>query len=465
MAKKPNKPTDKKLINSDFIWDSFIESVVRGEYILVLGSQVVLSKEKDSVASANGDSMQLVFNYVKDDLIEKDEITKGNPSKNFTELSTSRYSRIDVNKSIRDFLESTDENDEPCFKIEEDEIEPQLMALLKEKLFRVVLTITFDPYIEYCMRKVWGDELRVMNIYAEPSSMDFDFTYPYKVDLNNSIPPTLYYVFGKAKDLKKRKFVATDNDAIEVMSKWLGPAAPKNVLSYIQSKRILALGCKLDDWLFRFFWYMLKGDIKNLSEGEVVVSLENNETDLKLKKYLEFSNIYSESDARSFIGKILSYLKEEEVRIKDMRKQKGIFLSYPSEDRSIVKLLYYKLVENRIPVWYDERSLKGGDKYDKKIPEAIAECPVFIPILSAQVKKDLLEGNKRYYNDVEWNHIQMLCREDLGSHVIIPVCIGGYNVRSEYHNKLIPDEFKRTVVNLDEQSTVADLISLIKNNL
>lgn len=461
MAKKPNKPTDKKLIHSDFIWDSFIESVVKGEYILVLGSQVVLSKENESVANANGDSMQLLFNYVKEDLIENGEITEGNTSENFTELSTSRYSRIDVNEIIRKVIEQ--------FEIESDEIEPQLMALIEKKLFRVVLTTTFDPYVEYCMRKAWGDELRVMNIYAEPSSMDFDFTYPYKDDLNNSIPPTLYYVFGKAEGLKKRKFVATDNDAIEVMSKWLGPAAPKNVLSYIQSKRILALGCKLDDWLFRFFWYMLKGDIKNLSEGEVVVSLENNETDLKLKKYLEFSKIYSESDARLFIGNTLSlltkYQNSELERIKDMRKQKGVFLSYPYEDRNIVKLLYYKLVEKGIPVWFDERNLKGGDKYDDMIPEAIEGCPVFIPILSAQVKKDLQEGNVRYYNGVEWKAIQMLCKNNLGNHVVIPVCIGGYDVRSEYHNKLIPDEFKKTVINLDEQSTVAELISLIENIL
>lgn len=462
MAKKPNKPTDKKLIHSDFIWDSFIESIVKGEYILVIGSQVVLSKENESVASSNGDSMQLVFNYVKEHLIEKGEITEGNPSQNFTELSTSRYSRIDVNEPIREVIEQQ-------IEVVREEIEPQLMAFIEKKLFRVVLTTTFDPYIEYCMRKVWGDELRVMNIYAEPSSMDFDFTYPYKDELNNSIPPTLYYVFGKAMDLKRRKFVATDNDAIEVMSKWLGPAAPKNILSYVQSKRILALGCKLDDWLFRFFWYMLKGDIKNLSEGEVVISLENNETDLKLKKYLEFSKIYSESDARSFIGNALlqlnNYKDKEDGRIKDMRKQKGVFLSYPYEDRNIVKLLYYKLVENGIPVWFDERNLKGGDKYDDIIPEAIEGCPVFIPILSAQVKKDLMEGKERYYNGIEWKAIQMLCKNNLGRRVIIPVCIGGYDERSEYHNKLIPDEFKKTVVNLDKQSTVAELISLINNNL
>ena len=40
--------------------------------------------------------------------------------------------------------------------------------------------------------------------------------------------------------------------------------APSNFLKNIRPKGVVSLGCKFDDWLFRFFWYILRKDINHI---------------------------------------------------------------------------------------------------------------------------------------------------------------------------------------------------------
>ena len=55
MAKKTNKPGEcSRQQNLFFSWDSFIRNLTEGEYILVLGSEIMLSKSLEG--NYNGDS-------------------------------------------------------------------------------------------------------------------------------------------------------------------------------------------------------------------------------------------------------------------------------------------------------------------------------------------------------------------------------------------------------------------------
>jgi len=58
--------------NEDFTWESFIPNILKGKYVLVLRSDIMLSKEKN--VECDGDSNRLIFNCVKGNLIESERI-------------------------------------------------------------------------------------------------------------------------------------------------------------------------------------------------------------------------------------------------------------------------------------------------------------------------------------------------------------------------------------------------------
>ena len=83
-------------------------------------------------------------------------------------------------------------------------------------------------------------------------------------------------------------------------------------------------------------------------------------------------------------------------------------------------------------MWFDDKELSGGDRYDVRISNAISECRIFIPVLSGQTKYDIANGVWRYYKDVEWPAI-----EDNKTCSILPVTLSGFDIRSDREG--IPD--------------------------
>ncbi|MBE6311478.1 MAG: toll/interleukin-1 receptor domain-containing protein [Bacteroidales bacterium] len=455
MGKKLIRPTDISNIYNQ--QDELIPSIVNGNCVLIVGSEIMLSKEE--FPEYNGDSYKMIFENLKEWLIEEQIIGKDHKAQTFTQLAKDVNN---IDRPLKDIL-----GNEEYFKVEE--MPQSLVQLIETKYFRTVLTTTFDPYIYNLMRKVWGDELRVMNINSNKWENDFDFENEVDKDSLSPLPPTLYYVFGKGfPNTQSTRFAITDNDYIEVLAKWMGKSAPQKLLNYIHSKRILALGCKFDDWFFRFFWYLMRGSVQGLTNGEVAISLnpQESETDSKLKEYFEFGNIHFEPDARAFIKNTLNLLKEhkqsEALKITNTRRQGEIFLSYAHEDFDIVKKIFYRLVNSGFRVWFDAKELNGGNDYDKEIPIAISNCKIFIPILSSQVQHDLQNDNQRFYKDTEWNIAQT--HANTSDLKILPIKIWGYNERSEDNIQKLPQCLKKSVFDL-ENTPITSLIETIKSIL
>lgn len=450
MAKKIIRPTDIKERYSQR--DELIPSIVNGNCILIVGSEIMLSKEQ--FPEYDGDSNKMLFANLREWLIEEEIIGKENSAQTFTQLTKTTKS---IDDRIKKLLDDTEQ-------YSTEEMPPTFVELIKSRYFRTILTTTIDPYIYNLMREVWGEELRVMSVFSNAWDDGYDYEYEIERDSIIQTPPTLYYIFGKAfPDKKDTRFAITDNDYIEVLTKWMGAGAPNKLLNYVRSKRIVALGCKFDDWFFRFFWYLMRGNIKGLTEGEVAISLNpESESDTKLKEYFETGNIHFEPDARKFIKETLELLKSQEQNeaetIKKERKHGEIFLSYAHEDYDVVKKIFYRLTKEGFKVWFDNDKLKGGNNYDKEIAEAISECRIFIPILSARTEEDLQNGNERYYKDTEWKLAQTHINADETRISVIPVRLPGYDERnSDNYNNLPPCIQKSSVFNL-ETTPISTLI-------
>lgn len=418
-------PSEVKKSN---ILDDLITKIIKGEVVLVLGHEHML---KDHLSGGD-----LIKQMTKDFFDFKHYKDKDFNS-SYQSFNDYYYSGADLTVMKQEIAESISEEN---YSFITDDYSSIVYELLKKKCFRVVLTTTFDYYAESIMRDIWGDQLRVLNIYDDKN--DFGDEESWKTD----IKPTLYYVFGRAE--KGKDYTVVERDAMNVIQKWLGDSAPKQFCKYINNKSLLALGTKFDDWLFRFFWYAMHRDIKRLNEGQVAISLQKeSEVELRLSNFLENEKIPN-SSIEEIVKLILDNIDDKEL---NFRKERGqftdVFISYTSSSYDTVKHLFYSLQSEGIKVWFDQTDLNAGDAHKQKIINAINKCKVFIPVITTPVKeilagqididKTIDEDNPQfhYFRDVEWNTarsrwvMQENGDETDGKFKVLPFCMEGLTMK------------------------------------
>ena len=411
--------------------EQFIEAVFNEEYILVVGNEVVMNKDEEPTGDVNHYILRLVNNSL------------GQQYKDFNELALHSGHGFDP---IRNLLNNK------AFSFDLNDVSPELKALLSTRLFPIVLTTTFDSYIETLMCHIWGSHLRVVNFDDMNSLRDFRNAISEYRGGRLYNEPTLFYIFGKAVREESKKYVHTDDDAIQIIDKWMQLPKEDPVLNLIRSKKILTLGCKFDNWYFRFFWYILKREISRFGEGQVAFMLDaNNQVDTKLSKFLKKSRIYRHNDARMFMTDIVNMFNSSDGDdsfndiIVKKRRLGGVFLSYCSKDEIQANQIFFILSKHGYNVWFDNRSLYGGDNYNNEIEKAIGESKVFISLLTPNVAHDLQDGHfgEKYYVK-EW---RMACQ--IGDKRIVPLAVDGYDLRANYHISVYENIVKDALSGID----------------
>lgn len=461
----PTKPNERRNSrDSDFTWEQFAKDCLLNKYVLVVGSEAVLSESVN--AEADGDSKKLLFdltlryksalNTLNDIDEDKEYQHLKNRLKNFTEL-VREYNY----HSVREWVFETVKGNEflPLF---DKEFEPSLMQILQTRCFRLVLSTAIDPYMEIAMEKVWGkgnfDVVQLKDAQQQFKQISFDEF--------GVIRPALCYVFGKVdktKSLSENKFVLSENDAMERISSWFENQSNNNFLKYVRKFRLLSVGCQFDDWMFRFFWFLLRGRVSGEAEGQVAVEIKD---DNNLRHYLEREKVKVFANARVFMKEVTNYIHA----VSDVgllpRSENGVFISYAHEDRYIALPLFERLHSAGFNVWIDEEKLEGGAEYEKRIRNAINHCKVFMPILSSQVKDDLFSdtiNNRWYYK--EWNWIQMrhddeVSINEVASFKVVFIAVGDYRYNEPYHQKL-PECIKGSTAFETAKDSIEHLFKLL----
>lgn len=427
-------------------WSRLTDNVVKGNYVLVLGNEAILDKERTGGIS---DSKEYFEKIRRERRLEDDS---------FSDLT--KYDQI---------LNIVKKH---SFNIKD--VSPDLIKILRTKCFRIVLTVNYDHYIETVMREIWGDELRVLDIFGDKDS-GFDISDVVSSDEFYDVKPTLYYVFGKADpEVVTKPFSVTDNDSIEVIARWMNSRLhPTRLMNYLKNRELLAIGCKFSDWHFRFFWYCLRGDVSRLKHGQVAMSLNYKDIssssedkkllpDASLAKYLMNQKVYTFPDAVEFQRILSSKLEVVKDTIDGLRNYGGVFVSYASEDSAMAALLFGKLKEQGFNVWIDSTKLFGGNSYDDRIAAAISQCKVFLPVLSPQVMSDIQSGNLERYYMKEWELASLNLKD--GSMCMIPVALDGYDARSDHHLFFEKKTARKTVFELSA-NPISELYDLVKQSL
>ena len=76
---------------------------------------------------------------------------------------------------------------------------------------------------------------------------------------------------------------------------------------------------------------------------------------------------------------------------------RAVFLSYASQDAEAALRLCAALRAAGVEVWFDQNELVGGDAWDAKIRKQIAECALFVPVISAAT-----QARTEGYFRLEW---------------------------------------------------------------
>ena len=415
--------------NPPFDMEALAEQCIAGNYVLVLGSSVMLDWESELAKIYEGDSEKMLLD------------------------GAHQQTGRDLKMNICQFVKLLSDND----WVSSDYLNPLLKELLAQRCFRTVVTTAYDPYLECYLEKLWNKPFDVLNINGKKNK-DISQT-GVKPNEFNKTAPLLYYAFGKAEYKKLAsnrtvdEFAATDNEKMKIVAQWLGKDAPVNFLTHLKHKRILAIGCKYDDWLFRFFWYMLQKDINLLDKGEVVFDYSE-KTDISLKEYLSSQRVVLFENARFFMSDLIRAIeKVKQDAVAKLRaglndrlntlEDLGIFISYAHEDFWMVNPIYENLTARGFNVWMDVR-LEAGDKYDKRIEAAINHCKVFMPVLSSVVRQSLETGEceKRYFYDKEWkiaqNRIAIIEQVGGANMEVLPILVDSFDISNDYQGRLLP---------------------------
>jgi len=396
----------KKLEKKDLIFDfsDFASNALDGKYILVVGSSAILKKEL-----FNGDSTNMLFDMALKVESGDDEETlrfyrEHYPS--FTEWESATIQN-DVSQVYNELLSLDLSN---C-------IEPTLQNLMETRLFRIVLTTSVDPMIEKLMDGIWGKDNYDIILGPDDNQIKGDVLVQYKNIINRE-RPVLCYVLGRIceKPYPKHPYALTESEALNMMAKWLTTSTDGNsFMSSVRKKDCLhvSIGCKFDDWMFRFFWYLITGDAgSDKGIGQAVVDLETGHVEdpvnSSLSRYLirEKSSVYFD-DSRDFMKAAVESIEEEkrkrlndcETTIRaghlfDDNRHSSVFLSYAHEDYSYVRRLYQMLREENFDVWMDEYVLEPGNDIKSVIKTAIRDrCNYYVPILTTVVW-DILNDRK-----------------------------------------------------------------------
>ncbi len=421
-----------------FSYDVLAEKCILGDYVLIVGPDVILSK-----ALCDGS----VDQFVKKSLKEK-PMTHKNICESFADLEK------------RKMLDTV---------LSRNSIEPCLIKLIRSQCFNTIITTDYTPFLEKILNKQLGErQYTICNIYGDGIRAKSDIS---REDISpnefNEVKPILFYAFGKAEydnistngDI--RRFAITDDDKIRIVTKWMGANGPLNFRQHVSQQRILAIGCRFDDWLFRFFWNMLRTNNSTSSEKEHrredFVDDTDNQVLLRgevafdyipeksLEDYLKGKSVeVFKEDARDFMGKLVKAIEARKVIIKNemetwknnqlnhLSMGRGVFISYAHEDFWIVRRIYKQLISKNFKVWMDIR-LEAGDGYDIRIKDAIKQCGVFMPILSSTTVKcfNSRTYKERYFYNVEWMEAESRSASEKNVHgqmEVLPVLLDSVSI-------------------------------------
>lgn len=330
---------------------------------------------------------------------------------------------------------------------------PALASLARIADFRVYLSLGFDDLARRALAQERGLSLEDCDhpAYAPNQTKPADLPVPYP-ELR---APLIYGLLGKA--CTAPEFVISEEDLVEWVTALQDPdRRPPNLFDALRRNHLLFLGCRLPDWLLRFFIRMARETRYSMSKGnETLIGLDGVGEHARLVAFLDrFSPRTQVVDLppAEFVTELADRWSARRAAaavagpFPAAIRPGGVFLSYASGDRPAAKEMVGSLMDRQVDTFYDENRIAAGSYFDQVIGRSIGLCGVFLPLLSTGILARL----RRWKNDEggaadkkpfflqEWELALSRRRMQPEAMAILPVQIDDFDPRAEE----IPAEFR-----------------------
>lgn len=419
-------------------WDDLVEQIWEGNVIPVIGDNFVV--EGTTIA-------QELIEY-----LAEDKGVKSSP-KNFSEL----YYDEDFKKHQAAVYE------EVSSLIEANQSEFQPTSILKDFLsirqFPFVITTSVDYTVEETMKAIWAERNRKVKSLVFSNNPDENDDIKSYEDIQE---PTVYYMFGKANNIREHSFVLTEEDMLSFCQSWLSSDKHPALLSkVIAGKYLLFLGVNYPDWLIRFVWYSMRNNLGN--SGMLV---DNRDIENSLLNFFQRVSIRTQKAPQTVYQEIKTRLdnKTREYELKkfdSVAENTDFFISYSRRDKEWTEILYTELTARGYNVWYDKRNISCGSEWDVAIRRGIRTSKRFIALLSDNIAD---ESYEHHTYRTEWDVALAYRMNDIN--FVKPICIGNSNIYKDLRMKLPEDMLTMHAPTWAEKENVSEIIeSIISNSI
>ena len=190
----------------------------------------------------------------------------------------------------------------------------------------------------------------------------------YRLNKENITLPTrcVYHIFGQAKD--GSKWVSDEDLLLSfLLSHNHNDYGAKGLTDYLKEneKKLLALGCNLPNWLFRFLWQPTQtGRIGSMKTTQGYWINKEKPED-SFENFLKKKNFSADEQVKEILEDATKSLQEELLREAEERSAEidaeehfDVFISYASEDRQVATVIFEALRNMNVKAWFDDRGLK-----------------------------------------------------------------------------------------------------------
>lgn len=375
----------------DYFWDDLLDYIEEGTVIPIVGRELVTVPA--------GDGEMLLEQHVARQLVERLRLPADALPEDFSldavvgEFLADRGRKEELYPRIRSLLRKA-----------EFPPSPRLLDLARIKHFDLFVTITFDSLlVDAINTERFGGNAKTEEIVYSPNDVQ-----DLRIEKKGLDRPVVFHLLGKLS--ASPDYTICDDDMLEFLhALQTDSRRPHLLFDELKNNHLLILGCSFANWLTRFFIRMAKNQPLSLRRDRMEVLVDSRATQssdlVMFLDHFSYNTKVIPGTPDDFVVELTRrwldrYPEGQEpvatadVQTRADAKQMeagAIFISYASDDLAAAEQIKSVLEAAGLDVWFDKRQLEPGDDWDQKIRRNIANCSLFLPIVS-QATEDRLEG-------------------------------------------------------------------------
>ena len=428
-------------VNIELYWRKLIESIKRGNCILLLGPQVSFAPDDSGLVPLTTRLAHYLANngeFADDkDLVNPDDIA------HVAQLFQQKHDRLELEMSVDGFY--------AAYKDETTAFHSDMASLP----FTLCINTTPDNFFSNALTAAGKDP--VQDYYNFKRARSFASIQP-TVD-----KPYIYNLYGHCDDLES--LVLTEDDLLEFLIKVIkgSPELPPFIRDQFSTPEIsfLFVGFGFHSWHNRILLHALNAHNHNNQSlavedqsffdqpdchQETMFYTRHNKIKFEQFFWLEFARELRDTYIQATAPKVSAPKRPPENAPK-------VFLCYASEDRNQVEQLSQKLLTAGIEPWQDKQNLHAGDNWDRQLVHVIENVVNYVVVVQTPAMINQIEGY--FYKEIA-TALDRQKKFSTEVRFILPIMLSDCNLLAQLH------DFH--VIRLDAQDGFQQLVDAIKTD-